>query len=55
MTVDVSDRNLLDRLYPVDMEEKTKKFKEFIHQNTQEKLTQSPRFIGFPSTITFAE
>jgi hypothetical protein len=54
-TEDAIDRNLLDQQYP-----KMRNVNEMLvaasnFHCSRRKLTQSPRFIGFPSTITFAE
>lgn len=55
-TVDVIDRNLLDQQYPKYKNKLRVVLRSFlIIPKPFPSLTQSPKFIGFPSTITFAE
>jgi hypothetical protein len=49
--VDVGDRNLPDQQYP----EENMIMQSEIKINRVKILTQSPKFIGFPSTMTLAE
>lgn len=56
MKVDVVCHNLLDRLYPKNYQPQIYTLNYIqLQVNWKLNLTQRPKFIGFPSTITFAE